>query len=71
MRTPDHLPWTQTQIQLYTDDMNAANSYENPNAVVPSVNSAARLEGGKVTTVAKKLSWNVFRFKKRLQEKKD
>lgn len=54
-------------IQLYTDDISAANSYENPNAIVPSVNSAARFEGGKVTTVAKKLSWNVFRFKKRLE----
>jgi alpha-N-arabinofuranosidase len=54
------------QVQLYADDIDAANSYENPNVVVPSVNSAARFEGGKVTTVAKKLSWNVFRLKKRL-----
>ena len=53
------------QIQLYSDDIDAANSYEDPDAVVPSVHAAARFEGGKVTTVAKKLSWNVFRFKKR------
>jgi alpha-N-arabinofuranosidase len=53
-------------VQLYTDDIDAANSYEDPDAIVPSVNSAAKFEGGKVTAVAKKLSWNVFRFKESL-----
>jgi alpha-N-arabinofuranosidase len=53
------------QIQLYADDVDAANSHENPNRIVPSVQSGARFEDGKVTTVAKKLSWNVFRFQKR------
>jgi alpha-N-arabinofuranosidase len=54
------------QIELYTDDVEAANSYEHPNRIAPSVHSGARFEGGKVTAVAKKLSWNVFRFKKQL-----
>jgi alpha-N-arabinofuranosidase len=53
------------QIQLHSDDVDAANSYETPNAIVPSVNAAARVEGGRVTAVLKKLSWNVFRFEKR------
>ena len=52
------------QIQLYIDDINAANSYENPNVIAPSISSAAKFEDGKVSTVVKKLSWNVFRFKK-------
>jgi len=52
------------QIQLYTDDIDAANSYEDPKVIVPSISSAAKFEDGKVSTVAKKLSWNVFRFKK-------
>jgi len=51
-------------MQLSTDDINAANSYENPNVIVPTVNAAARFAQGKVTTVVKKLSWNVFRFSK-------
>lgn len=52
------------QIQLYSDDINASNSYDDPNVVVPSISSAAKFKQGKVSTVAKKLSWNVFRFKK-------
>ena len=52
------------QIQLYTDDIDAANSHEDPNVIVPSINSGAKFEDGKVSTVTKKLSWNVFRFKK-------
>ncbi len=51
------------QIQLYTDDINAANSYENPNVIVPSIRIVDKFEDGKILTVAKKLSWNVFRFK--------
>jgi len=52
------------QIQLYSDDPDAANSYENPEAIVPSISSAAKCENGKVTSDLKKLSWNVFRFQK-------
>jgi len=52
------------QIQLYTDDINAANSYEDPNVIIPSISFATKFENGKVSTVVKKLSWNVFRFKK-------
>jgi alpha-N-arabinofuranosidase len=52
------------QIQLYSDDINAANSYENPNVIAPSIRAVYKFEDGKITTVVKKLSWNVFRFKK-------
>jgi alpha-N-arabinofuranosidase len=52
------------QIQLYTDDINAANSYEDPNIIVPSIRKVDNNEDGKVLTTVKKLSWNVFRFKK-------
>ncbi len=53
------------QIQLYTDDIEAVSTYENQHAIVPSISSLASYEDGKVSTIAKKLSWNVFRFKKR------
>ena len=51
-------------IQLYSDDMNAANSYENPDVIVPTVNKEAKFIDGKVNSNLKKLSWNVFRFEK-------
>ncbi len=52
------------QIELFSDDLEAANSYENPDAIKPVISAAAKFENGKVSTVAKRLSWNVFRFKK-------
>lgn len=51
-------------VQLFSDDMDARNSYEEPNNIVPTVNSGAKYENGIVTSNVKKLSWNVFRFKK-------
>jgi alpha-N-arabinofuranosidase len=50
--------------QLYADDISAANSFENPDVIVPTVSSDASFRNGKVSTVVKKLSWNMFRFKK-------
>ena len=52
------------QTQLYSDDPEAANTLENPDAIVTTVSTAASCQDGKVDTVVKKLSWNVFRFKK-------
>jgi len=49
-------------IQLYSDDLKAANTYENPRLVVPSVNTDTVCKDGKVTAELKKLSWNVFRL---------
>ncbi len=52
-------------IQLYSDDPEAANTYERPDAIVPTVNKAAAFAGGKASASLKSLSWNVFRFGKR------
>lgn len=49
---------------MYTDDFNASNSYENPDVIKPVVDEATKFENGVVTANLKKLSWNVFRFKK-------
>ncbi|MBN2239510.1 MAG: hypothetical protein JW712_07035 [Dehalococcoidales bacterium] len=53
------------QIEMYTNDIDAANSYEDPEVIIPSVNSSAVFENGKVSAAVKKLSWNVFRFGKK------
>ena len=50
-------------IQLFTPDMDAMNSYECPDTVVPSVNTDAKCKDGKITSRLQKLSWNVFRLK--------
>jgi alpha-N-arabinofuranosidase len=52
------------QLQLYIDDLDAANSYEDPNVIVPSICSIAKFRDNKVVTTVKKLSWNVFCFSK-------
>ena len=51
-------------IQLYTDDIEAQITLENPDAIAPSISKAAKFENGKVTSELKKISWNVFRFKR-------
>jgi len=51
-------------IRLYSDDMNAGNTYEAPDNVVPTVNPDAKISNGRLCANLKKLSWNVFRFKK-------
>ena len=52
-------------IELYSDDMMASNSFENPNAILPKVNANTKCENGEVSANLKKLSWNVFRFAKK------
>ena len=52
-------------IQLYSEDMEARNTYENPDVIVPSINEKSKFANGKVTASLKKLSWNVFRFAKK------
>jgi alpha-N-arabinofuranosidase len=51
-------------IQLFSDDIEAENSYENPDAVVPSLNAETTLKDGIINAKLKKLSWNVFRLQK-------
>jgi alpha-N-arabinofuranosidase len=52
-------------IQLYSDDLDAANSYANPDAVVPTTNPDAALKDGRISANLRKLSWNVFRLTKK------
>ncbi|MCQ2537236.1 MAG: alpha-L-arabinofuranosidase [Lachnospiraceae bacterium] len=51
-------------IELYSDDFEAKNSYEEPDKVVPHDSKAAKLEGGRFVTEVKPLSWNVIHFSK-------
>jgi alpha-N-arabinofuranosidase len=54
-------------IEMYTDDLNKGNSYDQPDVIKPTVNTATRMENGKVKAVTKKLSWNVIRLAKNVQ----
>ncbi|MBE5872902.1 MAG: alpha-L-arabinofuranosidase [Lachnospiraceae bacterium] len=50
-------------IEMFTDDMEKANTYETPDAIKPVNNTETKFENGKVNGNVKSLSWNVFRFK--------
>ncbi|MCL2479052.1 MAG: hypothetical protein FWF22_06095, partial [Treponema sp.] len=50
-------------IQLYSDDINACNSYEKPDLISPSINTDTVFRNGKISADLHKLSWNVFRLK--------
>lgn len=51
-------------VQMYSDDIDAVNTWENPDAIQPTINQETTCENGKVQASLKSLSWNVFRFKK-------
>jgi len=51
-------------LEMYSDDPKVEDTYEEPNALLPTVDKDAKCENGCVTATVKKLSWNVFRFKK-------
>lgn len=48
--------------ELYADDPDARNTFENSNAIVPKKNQDTSLEKGILTAKLRKASWNVFRF---------
>ena len=50
--------------ELYNEDPDAHITYENQDAIVPKINEAAKFEDGCVSAVLRKLSFNVFCFKK-------
>lgn len=52
-------------IEMYTDDLSKGNRHDNPDAIIPTLNTRTRMDGGKVTAVTKKLSWNIIRLAKR------
>jgi alpha-L-arabinofuranosidase len=47
---------------MASEDENARNTYENPNAILPKADLDTRCEKGIVTATLPKLSWNLFRF---------
>ena len=49
---------------MFTDDLGKGNSYEDPDVIKPAYNTDTKMDGGKVTAVTKKLSWNVIRLTK-------
>lgn len=51
--------------EMYSEDKEARNSYENPNALLPVKNESTKACGTKVEASLHQLSWNVFRFVKK------
>lgn len=51
-------------VTMYSDDFEATNSYENPDVIKPVICKDTHCTDGKIKTVLKKLSWNMFRFEK-------
>ena len=51
-------------LTMYSDDFDAANTYENPDVIKPVVCEDTRCEDGRIDVTLKKLSWNMFRFEK-------
>lgn len=51
-------------IEMYTEDLQAENTFEHPDRIQPVANRDTKMEGGKVTAVLRKLSWNVIRLSK-------
>ena len=57
--------WQLTEhIEMYSKDLSAANSFENPDAVKPRRSGKTKLSEGKVQATLQPLSWNVIRLKK-------
>ncbi|MDR3120801.1 MAG: alpha-L-arabinofuranosidase [Clostridiales bacterium] len=52
-------------IEMYTDDLKKANTFENPDAIRPTVNSTTKIDGGRITAFTKQFSWNVIRLAKK------
>ena len=51
-------------LELYSEDMDAKNTYENPELIVPEENKTASMNGSIFTTQIKPLSFNVIHFTK-------
>ena len=49
-------------VRLYTEDPQAANTWEHPDTLVPEADSRSVLADGKISAELKPLSWNVFRL---------
>ena len=51
-------------VVLSNDDMKAVNTEANPNNVIPESSQATKIDGGRLTTVLGKHSWNMIRLGK-------
>ncbi len=60
MYNPKH---TSANEKGFRGDIEASNSYENPDNVLPSISSMSKYKNGKVKTTVKKLSWHNIIFK--------
>lgn len=49
-------------LQLYSNDMDAENSFEHPETIIPALNPDTKMADGKITAKLQRLSWNVFRI---------
>ena len=49
---------------MFAQNEKDASSFEHPDVLVPQKNGSTRMEGGILTAVLQKASWNVFRIKK-------
>lgn len=52
-------------IEMHNDDMDAKNTYDNPNVILPKEIKEGTFTSGEFTTHVKPLSWNVFVFSKK------
>lgn len=50
--------------EMYTGDPDARNSFENQEVLKPGTVAGSKLENGRMSTTAKKLSWNCIRLKR-------
>ncbi|MCI2048286.1 MAG: alpha-L-arabinofuranosidase [Lachnospiraceae bacterium] len=51
------------QTEMYTEDLSAADTFDEPETIVPRPSEDAVQKDGCVVSRVRKLSWNVFRFK--------
>lgn len=51
-------------LELYSENLDVKNTFEEPNNLVPKPNASAKLENGVITTSVKPLSWNVIVLEK-------
>ena len=52
------------QFEMYTDDLEASSSFDNPSLVLPKEKEDILFADGRLTTSLKPLSWNVLCFEK-------
>ena len=53
-----------THTEMFTDDFELSNSFENENAITPKANTDGKFENGVFSAHVKPLSWNVFTIRK-------